>query len=147
MQQSAEVGRQGMAGAGSVDESRAGRRLVWVGRIVGAIPVLLLAMSAVMKISRQPQVLEVWGAKFGYPDRALLAIGVVELACAVLYAIPRTAVLGAVLVTGYLGGAAATHVRIGEAFAPPVVLGALAWLGLYLRDARLRALLPLRRAG
>lgn len=119
---------------------------IWVGWIVGAIPVLMMAVSAVMKLSRNPQVLEVWGPKFGYPEGTLLFVGVVELACAVLYAFPRTAVLGAILVTGYLGGATATHVRIGEAaFAAPVVLGILAWGGLFLRDPRLRALLPLRQ--
>jgi xanthine/uracil permease len=78
-----------------------------------------------------------------WPDVAL-GLGIVEIACAVIYAIPRTAVLGAILVTGYLGGAIATHVRIHDNFIPPVVMGVLAWLGLYLRDARLRALLPLR---
>jgi hypothetical protein len=73
-------------------------------------------------------------------------IGVTEIACALLLAIPRTSVLGAVLVTGYLGGAVATHVRAMQpAFIAPAILGALAWLGLYLRDPRLRALLPLKR--
>ena len=123
------------------------RRTIWVGRILGAVPVLFMAMSAAMKLSRTPQVLEAMG-KYGYPQGALLAIGLVELASAVLYAIPRTAVLGAILVTGFLGGAAATHVRAGEAaFVAPVVLGVLAWGGLFLRDPRLRALLPLRRNG
>ncbi len=121
---------------------------IWVGWILGAVPVLMMAMSAVMKLSRSPQVIEVWGPKFGYPEGDLFAIGVTELACAVFYAIPRTAVLGAILVTGYLGGATATNVRIGEAvFVTPVILGILAWAGLFLRDPRLRALLPLRRDG
>jgi hypothetical protein len=107
----------------------------------------MLAMSAVMKLMRTPQVLEGW-AKSGYPDASLLVIGLTELACAVLYVIPRTSVLGAILVTGYLGGATATHVRLGEAvFVAPVILGILAWAGLFLRDPRLRALLPLRRTG
>ncbi len=124
------------------------RRTIWVGWILGAIPVLLMAMSAVMKLSRSQQVVENWGPKFGYPDGALFAIALLELTCAVLYALPRTATLGAILVTGYLGGAAATHVRIGEAaFVSPVILGAMAWGGLFLRDPRLRALLPLRRKG
>jgi len=123
------------------------RSTIWAGRVVSAVPVLMLAVSAVMKLMRTPQVLEGWG-KFGYPQGALLAIGVVELLCAVLYAIPGTAALGAILVTGYLGGATATHVRLGEAaFVAPVVLGILAWGGLFLRDPRLRALLPLRRDG
>ena len=133
---------------GSLAYGAPSKTAIWLGWILGAIPVLMMAMSAVMKLSRNPQVLEDWGPKFGYPQGALLAIGLVELACAVLYAIPRTAVLGAILVTGYLGGATATNVRIGEAaFAAPVVLGILAWGGLFLRDPRLRELLPLRRNG
>jgi len=72
------------------------------------------------------------GAKFGYPAGTLAVIGVVELACALLYLIPRTSVLGAILVTGYLGGAVATHVRVEDAFAAPIVLGVLAWGGLFL---------------
>jgi len=124
-----------------------GKGILWAGRVLTAIPVLMMGMSAAMKLARTPNVLEGW-AKFGYPDSSLLAIGVVELLCAVLYALPRTAVLGAILVTGYLGGATATHVRAGEAvFVAPVILGALAWGGLFLRDPRLRALLPLRRDG
>jgi hypothetical protein len=108
----------------------------------------MMVVSAAMKIVRNPQVLQDWGPRFGYPEGTLVAIGVTELACAILYAIPRTSVLGAILVTGYLGGATASHVRIGEvAFIAPVVLGILAWGGLFLRDPRLRALLPLRRDG
>lgn len=130
-------------------DARAGkseRRMVWAGRIASAVPVAMLLVSAIMKLTRQPQVLEGWSSKFGYPDATLFPIALVELTCAVLYAIPRTAVLGAVLVTGYLGGAIATHVRAGDPFAAPLVLGMVAWLGLYLRDPRIRALLPLRRS-
>ena len=76
---------------------------------------------------------------------SMFPIGIVEVACAVLYAIPQTAVLGAVLTTAYLGGAVATHVRASDPFLPPIVLGILVWVGLYLRDERLRPLLPLRR--
>lgn len=124
-----------------------GRGMVWIGRIASALPVVLMGMSAVMKLARAPNVLEGW-ARFGYPPSALLPIGLVELLCVVLYLIPRTAVLGAILVTGYLGGATATHVRAGEAvFVAPAILGVLAWGGLFLRDPRLRALLPLRRDG
>ena len=71
-------------------------------------------------------------------------IGIIEITCAILYAIPRTAVLGAILMTGFLGGAIASHVRIGEAFHIPLILGLLVWLGLLLRDARMHDLLPLR---
>ena len=74
-----------------------------------------------------------------------LALGILELACTIVYVIPRTAVLGAILLTGYLGGAIATHVRIGEPFLPVILMGVLIWGGLFLRDPRLRALMPLRR--
>jgi DoxX-like family len=121
-----------------------GKGVIWVSRIMSALPVLLMGMSAAMKLSRSSQVVEGW-AKSGYPAATLLPIGLVELACAIVHLIPRTAVLGAVLVTGYLGGAVATHVRAGEAvFVVPFVLGMMAWGGLFLRDPRLRALLPLR---
>jgi len=77
---------------------------------------------------------------FGYPEGALLPIAIVELASAILYAIPRTSVLGAILLTGYLGGATATHVRVGEPPIIAIVVGIVVWLGVYLRDQRLRAL-------
>ncbi len=116
----------------------------WVGRFLSALPVLALVFSASLKFGHKPEVVGMFTGKFGYPEGTLTPLGVVELACALLYAIPSTAVLGAVLVTGYLGGAVATHVRAGEAFAAPLLLGIFAWAGLYLRDERLRALLPLR---
>jgi hypothetical protein len=116
----------------------------WAGRVASALPVAIMLFSAAVKLSGSPEMVQNW-AKSGYPAGALVPIGLVEIACAVLYAIPRTAVLGAVLVTGYLGGAVATHVHAGEAiFVVPLAFGMLAWLGLYLRDPRLRALLPLR---
>ena len=87
--------------------------------------------------------------QLGYPESVLLGLGIVLLACTVLYVIPRTAILGAILLTGYLGGAVATHVRVGNPLFThvlfPVYLGVLIWGGLYLRDERLRALIPLRR--
>jgi hypothetical protein len=86
-------------------------------------------------------------ARLGYPENVILGIGILEIACTVVYIIPRVSVLGAILLTGYLGGAVATHVRIGDPIfnvLGPVIFGALLWGGLYLRDQRLRALLPLR---
>lgn len=74
----------------------------------------------------------------------MTVLGIVELACVVIYLIPQTAVLGAILLTAYLGGATATHVRISDAFFIPIIVGMLIWLGLYLRDGRIRELLPLR---
>jgi hypothetical protein len=126
-------------------EETVGRKALWAGRVVSAIPVLMMALSGVFKLGGGPQMAKDWAA-LGYPPSALLPVGVAEIACALLYAVPRTSVLGAVLVTGYLGGAVATHVRVLQAVFPaPAILGALAWLGLYLRDPRLRALLPLRQ--
>jgi len=74
----------------------------------------------------------------------MLALGIVEIACTIIYLIPQTSVLGAILLTGYLGGATATHARVGEPFIFPVLLGVLVWLGIYLRCGRLRAILPIR---
>jgi hypothetical protein len=119
---------------------------VWTGRVLSGLPVLSLLMSASMKLSHSPMVVETFVRKLGYPANILPALAALELFCTVVYVVPRTAVLGAVLLTGYLGGAVATHVRVGEAFAIPLVLGVLLWAGLYLRDERIRALLPLRKA-
>lgn len=118
----------------------------WTGRILTAIPILLMVFSASMKFVGGQQMMDEMVHRFGYPAETALVLGVMELACVVLYAVPRTAALGAILLTGYLGGAVATHVRIGDpAFVAPFGLGVIAWAGLYLRDERLRALLPLRR--
>ena len=119
------------------------KKMLWAGYIISVLPVLMLLFSGVMKLMKPPSVVEGF-VRLGYPEGLALGIGVVELACAALYVIPRTSVLGAILLTGYLGGATATHVRIGEPFFAPIVLGVLVWGGLFLRDARLRALLPLR---
>jgi hypothetical protein len=92
----------------------------------------------------KPAVAAQGSAHFGYPDGALLPIASVEIACAIVYAIPQTSVLGAILLTGYLGGATATHVRAGEPFFFPIVVGTVVWLGLFLRDGQLRAHIPWR---
>lgn len=117
---------------------------LWVGRITSALPVLMLLFSGIMKLVKPEQLVAEFG-RLGYAETAALGLGILELVCTVIYMIPRTAVLGAILLTGYLGGATATHVRIGDPFFVPIILGVLVWGGLYLRDARLRALLPLRR--
>jgi hypothetical protein len=119
------------------------KKMLWAGYIISALPVLMLLFSGVMKLLKPAPVMEGF-VRFGYPESLALGIGIVELACAALYVIPRTSVLGAILLTGYLGGATATHVRIGEPFFVPILLGVLIWGGLFLRDERLRALLPLR---
>jgi len=119
------------------------KAMLWVGRIISTLAVLMLLMSGIMKLVKPDPVVEGF-AKFGYHEGLALGLGILELVCTVLYAVPRTSVLGAVLLTGYLGGATATHVRIGDPFYFPVILGVLVWGGLYLRDPRLHALLPLR---
>ena len=121
------------------------RWMVWGGRVLTALPVVGLTMSAAMKFAGPAEVAQTFTGKFGYPAGLLLALGIVELVCTALYAFPRTAVLGAILVTGYLGGAVATHVRVSEGFASPLLLGVLVWAGLFLRDERIRALLPWRK--
>jgi hypothetical protein len=118
---------------------------LWSGRVLSALPVLALVMSGSMKLSNKPAMVEMFTGKFGYPAGLLTTLALVELTCAALYAVPRTAVLGAILLTGYLGGAVATHVRVGDPFAIPLLLGVMLWAGLFLRDDRLRALLPLRK--
>ncbi len=119
--------------------------MLWTGRIMSAIPVLLMLLSAVMKLLKLPAVLQ-GVAHAGFSESFIVPLGVLELACVVVYLIPRTSVLGAILLTGLLGGATVTTLRIGDpTFPMPVVLGMMAWGGLYLRDTRLRALIPLRK--
>ncbi len=125
-------------------ESKAAR---WGGRIMGGVPAAFLLLDAVMKFVKPEPVVR-GTVELGYPESVIVPLGAVLLASTVLYLVPRTAVLGAILLTGYLGGAVATHVRVGNpAFTHtlfPVFFGALLWGGLLLRDRRLRALLPLR---
>ena len=119
------------------------KKMLWTGRIISALPVLLLLFAGTIKLIKPAPVVQGF-AHFGYPEKLILVIGILELTCAVIYAIPRSAVLGAILLTAFMGGATATHMRIGEPFIAPVIVGVLAWAGLFLRDERLRALLPLR---
>jgi hypothetical protein len=102
----------------------------------------MLVMSGVMKLMKHPDVVKGFAE---WPPNVATPIGIVELVSTALYLIPQTAVFGAVLLTGYLGGATATHVRLGESVLIPVGLGVALWLGLFLRDARIRQLLPWRR--
>jgi DoxX-like family len=119
--------------------------MLWGGRVVSALPVLALLMSGAMKLSHRPEVVQGLVQQGGFPEGSITPIGVVEVLSALLYAFPQTSVLGAVLCTGYLGGAVATHVHGSQGFLTPALLGVMVWAGLFLRDARLRALLPLRR--
>jgi hypothetical protein len=124
-----------------------GKAQIWGGRVASALPVLALLASGAMKLTHNPEMVKNFVEKFGFPEGTMTPLGLVEITSAILYAVPQTSALGAVLLTGYLGGAVATHVRVGEGFAPPIILGMIVWLGLYLRDARVRALLPLRKPG
>ena len=118
---------------------------LWTGRVMSALPVLLILLGSIMKLMRHPSVLEGF-ARAGIPERLILPVGLIELVCVVVYLIPRTSVLGAILMTGLLGGATITTSRVGDPTYPmPVILGMLAWGELYLRDVRLRALIPLRK--
>jgi DoxX-like protein len=120
-------------------------KVLWTGRVMSALPVLLILLGAVMKLMKLPAVIEGF-AHSGVPEKLIVPVGLIESTCVVVYLIPRTAVLGAILMTGLLGGATITTLRVGDPTYPmPVVLGMLAWGGLYLRDVRLRALIPLRK--
>jgi len=127
----------------TVGTTHVSKKTLWTGRILSALPVLLFFFTMAFALLN-PAAASQGFAHYGYPSGAMLGITIAELASAILYAIPRTAVLGAILMTGYLGGATATHVRVGEPFYLPIIVGAVVWIGLYLRDERLRALIPLR---
>ena len=117
------------------------RNMPRTGHAVSALPVLFLLVDAVMKLFK-PDVVVAATTELGYQERVIVPLGIVLLTATVLYIIPRTAILGAVLLTGYLGGAVATHVRVDGGAFPilfPVIVGGLLWLGLYLRDSRVRA--------
>ncbi|MBI2422549.1 MAG: DoxX family protein [Candidatus Hydrogenedentes bacterium] len=118
--------------------------MIWAGRVMSALPVLLLLFSGVMKLA-QPAGMAEGFTHLGYPLSVAVPLGIVEIACTVLYIVPQTSVLGAILLTGYLGGATATHLRVEEAFFAPIAVGVLVWGGLFLRDARIRALIPLKK--
>jgi len=123
----------------------------WGGRILTGIPVLFLAFDVAIKFADVPEVAAA-SARLGLPPDLAPYLGAVLLACLALYLVPRTAVLGAVLLTGYLGGAVAIHARVGDPLLShtlfPVFVGALLWGGLYLRDTRVRALVhPIRTEG
>ena len=120
---------------------------LWAARIVGGLAVMFLVLDGVAKLLALPPVVE-GTISLGYPASLVVAIGVVEIVCLAAYVVPRTSVLGALLLTGYLGGAVATHVRIGSPLFThvlfPTYIALLVWGALFLRDPRVRALIPLR---
>jgi hypothetical protein len=120
------------------------RMLVWAGYVLNVLSALFMLFSVVGKFLK-PEGMEANINHLGWRMDQMTALGVVELACIALYLIPRTAVLGAILLTAYLGGAVATHARIGESYVIPIIVAGVAWLGLYLREPRLWPLLPIRK--
>jgi hypothetical protein len=123
-------------------------KALWAGRIVSGLVVLFMLMDGTMKLFKPSFVLEA-NARLGYPESTLVGIGLALLASTVLYVIPRTSIFGAILLTGYLGGAVASNVRAAQGLFNtmfPLVFGVLVWGGLWLRDSRLRNLVPLAQA-
>ena len=127
--------------------AKASKAMVWAGRIVSGLLILFLTFDSVIKFVKPPTVTQTF-ASVGWPDRLALPLGIVLLLCTLLYAIPKTCVLGAILLTGYFGGAVATHTRVSDPLFShilfPVYLGVLLWGSLFLRDKRVRALIPLQ---
>ena len=140
------TGAAGLARDEKVRPASKGR--LWTGRVMSGLVVLFLIPDAIIKFTKPAPVVEAFN-HLGWPLSLANALGVLLLAVTIVYAIPRTAVLGAILLTGYLGGAIATHVRVGDPLFThvlfPSYLGAVLWGGLYLRDNRLTALIPLRK--
>ncbi|HUA20870.1 MAG TPA: DoxX family protein [Bryobacteraceae bacterium] len=125
---------------------KSGRRwMLWIGWILSLWPAFVIISSATWKLTRSPFYVHEF-ARIGWPEGALNGLAVLQLCCLALFLIPRTAVLGAVLLTGYLGGAIASYVRMGEPYPVlvPLSTSLIAWAGIYLREERLRALLPFR---
>ena len=122
----------------------ANRTTVWIGRVISILLSLLFAMSAFMKMKHGPDVMQGM-AHLGLPESLITPLAILEISCVVLYAIPATAVLGAILLTGYIGGAILAHMRVGDPFFVQIGLGLFVWLGLYLREKHLKEFLPLRK--
>lgn len=122
------------------------RWLLWAGWLVSLWPCFVVGMSATWKLTRNPWYVGEFG-RIGWPQSALPLLAFLQLGSAILFLIPQTAILGAILLTGYLGGAIASYTRIGEAYPVlvPLSTSMIAWFGIWLRDARLRELLPIRR--
>ncbi len=121
--------------------------MLWTGRVLSGLTSLMFVLDGLGHLMKPTPVVEAF-ARLGYPLSASVGIGVLLLACTAIYVTPRTSILGAILLTGYLGGAVSTHVRAGSSLFEtvfPVILGVLVWAGIFVRDAKLRELIPLRR--
>ena len=117
---------------------------LWTGRIISGFIVLFMLFDGGAKVVRFAPYVE-GTVKAGFADSLVVPLGIVGLVCTILYAIPQTSILGAILLTAYYGGATATHVRLGQPFYFPIVFGVLVWIAMFLREPRLRSLIPLRR--
>jgi hypothetical protein len=127
-------------------ESSISNQRLWAGRIMSGLPALFLLMDGSMKLYK-PRVVVEATVQMGYPESAIVGLGAALLLSTLLYLLPRTAILGAILLTGYLGGAVASQVRVSAVLFNiifPVLIGTLLWGGIWLRDRRLQALIPLR---
>jgi hypothetical protein len=122
----------------------AGNKIVWVGWILTILASLLFLFSAFLKFKGGPDMDQPF-THLGLPTSMMLPLGILELACVVIYLIPATAVLGAILLAGYVGGTIVTCWRVGDPFIINIALGLVVWLGIYLREPRLKELIPLRR--
>jgi len=131
----------------SVSPPRVSQGRLWAGRILSVLPALFLLMDGVMKVMKPDFVVKAT-VELGYPEDVIFGLGIVVLICVILYIIPQTSILGAILLTGYLGGAVASHLRHGDPLfshvLSPVYFAILLWGGLYLREPRLAALVPVR---
>lgn len=123
-------------------------KTIWIGRTLSALAILFLSFDTIVKVLRLPVAIE-GTTQLGYPESTVFIIGLIQLVCVVLYVVPQTSVFGAILFTGYLGGAIATHLRIGSPLFThilfPIYVAVLIWGGLYAREPRLRAMVPIRR--
>jgi hypothetical protein len=121
-------------------------KAMWTGRVISILVSLVFLFSATLKLKDGPEMAKGL-AHVGLPESMILPLAIVEIACVVIYLIPATSVLGAILLAGYMGGAICTHWRSGDPFFAQIVIGVLVWLGIYLRESRLHALIPLRKTG
>jgi hypothetical protein len=120
------------------------KKIVWIGWVLTALAASMFVLSASMKLSGSPKVVQMF-SQLGWQQSALLPLACLELTCVLLYLVPRVSILGGIVLTGYLGGAIATHVRLGEPVYMHVFIGLFIWGGLYLREPRLRELIPIKK--
>ena len=131
----------------STQSATESKGMLWTGRVLSGLMALFFVLDGVGHLMKPAPVVEAF-ARLGYPLSASVGIGLLALICTAIYVTPRTSVLGAILLTGYMGGAVSTHVRAGSTVFEtifPVILGSLVWAGIFVRDAQLRKLIPLRR--